>query len=56
MERKDSVLRSFDDSRKEVEEKLYNQKRAVKGDAYIKSLREKSFVKILNADPLGFNK
>jgi len=56
VEKKDSFLRSFDDSRKEVEEKLYNQKRAVKGEAYVKSLREKSFVKILNPDPLGFNK
>ena len=55
-ERTDSALRSFDEARKEVEEKLYNQKRAVKGDAYLKTLREKSFVKILNPDPLGFNK
>jgi peptidyl-prolyl cis-trans isomerase SurA len=55
-ERTDSVLRSFDEARKEVEEKLYNEKRAIKGDAYLKTLREKSFVKILNPDPLGFNK
>jgi len=55
-ERTDSFLRPFDEARKEVEEKLYNQKRAVKGDAYLKTLREKSFVKILNPDPLGFNK
>jgi parvulin-like peptidyl-prolyl isomerase len=56
VEKKDSFLRSFDDSRKQVEDKLYNQKRAVKGEAYVKSLREKSFVKILNPDPLGFGK
>lgn len=56
VERTDSFLRSFDEARKEVEEKLYNQKRAIKGDAYLKALREKSFVKILNPDPLGFNK
>jgi parvulin-like peptidyl-prolyl isomerase len=56
VERKDSFLRSFDDSRKEVETKLYNEKRAVKGEAYIKTLRDKSFVKILNPDPLGFGK
>ena len=55
-ERTDSFLRSFDEARKEVEEKLYNEKRTVKGDAYLKTLREKSFVKILNPDPLGFNK
>ncbi len=56
VEKTDSFLRPFDEARKEVEEKLYNEKRAVKGDAYIKTLREKSFVKILNPDPLGFNK
>jgi peptidyl-prolyl cis-trans isomerase SurA len=56
VERTDSFLRPFDEARKEVEEKLYNQKRTVKGDAYLKTLREKSFVKILNPDPLGFNK
>jgi peptidyl-prolyl cis-trans isomerase SurA len=55
-EKTDSFLRPFDEARKEVEEKLYNQRRAVKGEAYIKDLREKSFVKILNPDPLGFNK
>jgi len=55
-EKTDSALRSFDEARKEVEDKLYNQKRAVKGDAYLKTLREKSFVKILSPDPLGFNK
>jgi peptidyl-prolyl cis-trans isomerase SurA len=56
VERTDSFLRPFDESRKEVEEKLYNEKRTIKGDAYLKTLREKSFVKILNPDPLGFNK
>jgi parvulin-like peptidyl-prolyl isomerase len=56
VEKTDSFLRSFDEARKEVEEKLYNQKRAVKSEAYLKTLREKSFVKILNPDPLGFDK
>jgi parvulin-like peptidyl-prolyl isomerase len=55
-EKTDSALRPFDEARKEVEERIYNQKRAVKGEAYIKTLREKSFVKVLNPDPLGFNK
>jgi len=56
VEKTDSFLRPFEEARKEVEEKIYNQRRAVKGEAYIKNLREKSFVKILNPDPLGFNK
>jgi parvulin-like peptidyl-prolyl isomerase len=53
VEKKDSFVRPFEDARKEVEDKLYNQKAADKGDAYIKTLRDKSFVKIINPDPLG---
>jgi len=56
VERKDSFLRPFEDARREVEEKLFNEKRAVKAEAYLKTLREKSFVKIVNPDPLGINK
>jgi peptidyl-prolyl cis-trans isomerase SurA len=56
VERKDSHLLPFEDARSQVEEKLYNQKRAVKGEAYMKTLRDEAYVKILNPDPLGFNK
>ncbi len=56
VEKKDSYVRSFEDARKEVEEKLFSEKRAVKGEAYIKTLRERSYVKILNPDPLGLGK
>lgn len=51
-EKKDSALRPFDDVRKEVEEKIFAGKRAVKGDAYVKTLRERSYVRILKPDPL----
>ena len=52
VEKKDSFLRPFEDARKEVEEKIYNRKRAEKGDVYIKTLRERSYVRILKPDPL----
>jgi parvulin-like peptidyl-prolyl isomerase len=52
VEKKDSALRPFEDARKEVEEKIYNRKRAEKGDVYIKTLRERSYVRILKPDPL----
>ena len=52
VEKKDSFLRPFEDARKEVEEKIYNRKRAEKGDAYIKTLRERSYVRILKPDPI----
>jgi parvulin-like peptidyl-prolyl isomerase len=51
-EKKESALRTFDEARKEVEDKLYNQKRAVKSGEYVKKLREQSYVKILKPDPL----
>jgi len=56
VEKKDSFLRPFEDARREVEDKLFNGKRAVKTEAFIKTLREKSYVKIVNPDPLGFNR
>ena len=56
VEKKDSFLRPFEDARKEVEEKIFNDKRAVKAEAFIKTLREQGYVKILKPDPLGLNK
>lgn len=52
VEKKDSFLRPFEDARKEVEEKIYEEKRTVKGDAYVKTLRERSYIKILKPEPL----
>lgn len=52
VEKKDSHLRSFDEARGEVEQKIFGQKAAVKEEAYLKDLRAKSFVKIVN-DPFG---
>ncbi len=56
VEKKDSHLLPFDEARSRVEERLYGEKRAVKGEAYIKTLRERSYVKILKPDPLGLDK
>lgn len=51
--KKPSALRAFEDARREVEDKLYNEKRAVKTEAYLKDLRARSYVKVLKPDPLG---
>jgi len=53
VEKKDSFLRPFEDARKEVEQRIFGEKAAAKDAAYVKTLRERSFVKILNPDPLG---
>ncbi len=55
-EKKDRFLRPFEDARREVEERIFNEKRAVKTEAFIKTLREQGYVKILDPDPLGFSK
>ena len=52
VDKKDSHLRPFDEARSEVEQKIFGQKAAVKEEAYLKDLRAKSFVKIVN-DPFG---
>jgi len=51
-ELKPSALRPFEEARSQVEDKLYNQKRMVKSQEYVKTLRERSYVKILRPDPL----
>ena len=51
-DRKESFLRPFDDVKKDVEEKLFTEKKKTKVDAYLKALREKSFIKILKPNPL----
>jgi parvulin-like peptidyl-prolyl isomerase len=56
VEKKDSFIRPFEDARREVEEKIFNAKRAVKTETFVKTLRDKSYVKIVNPDPLGFSK
>ena len=51
-EKKESALRPFEEARREVEDKLFNERRTVKGLEYIKKLREQSYVKVLKPDPL----
>jgi peptidyl-prolyl cis-trans isomerase SurA len=53
-ERKDSYLRTFDDARTEVQEKLMAEKRQKKSDEYVASLREQSYIKILKPNPLDY--
>ncbi|HPW19164.1 MAG TPA: peptidyl-prolyl cis-trans isomerase [Candidatus Aminicenantes bacterium] len=47
-----SALRPFDEARAQVAEKLHNEKMSVKSQEYLKTLRERSYVKILRPDPL----
>ena len=51
-EKKESRLKSFEEARKEIEEKLFNQKSQKGLEKYLKELKEKSFIKILKPNPL----
>lgn len=53
-EKKESRLMTFEEVKKNVEEKLYAQKRDKKLEEYLKGLRERSYVKILKPNPLDF--
>jgi len=55
-EKKDSFLRPFEEAKQEVEQRIYAEKRAVKTEEFLKTLRERSYIKILKADPLGLDK
>lgn len=52
-EKKESYQKSFEEARKDIEEKLFQQKRQKKIEEYIKKLREESYIKILKTNPLN---
>lgn len=52
-EKKESRLKPFDEVKKEVEERIYAGIKQKKLEEYIKTLKEKSYIKILNPNPLA---
>lgn len=52
-ERKESRLKTFDEVKKDVDEKLFAEKKQAKLNEFLKTLREKSYIKVLNPNPLG---
>jgi len=53
-EKKESRLKTFEESREEIQQKLINEKRQKKTEEFLKELREKSFIKILKPNPLDY--
>jgi len=51
-EKKDSRLKTFEESRKSIEERIYNQKQAVELDKFLVELKKKSYIKILRPEPI----
>ncbi len=54
-EKKEAYLKSFEEVRKDIQEKLFAQKRKKQLDKFLKELKEKSYIKVLNPNPLGFD-
>ena len=51
-EKKDSRLKTFEESRKSIEERIYNQKQTVEFDKFLVELKKKSYIKILRPEPI----
>lgn len=54
--RQESRIKSFDESRDEIQEKMYNEQMQIKLEEYLKELKDKSYIKILISDPLEYGK
>jgi peptidyl-prolyl cis-trans isomerase SurA len=54
VEKKEARLKPFEEARDDIERKLLAEKGQVKFEEFMKELREKSYIKILNPNPLGF--
>lgn len=53
-ERKESRMKSFEEVKKEIGQKLFAEETQKKQGKYIKDLRARSYIKILNPNPLEF--
>jgi parvulin-like peptidyl-prolyl isomerase len=54
VEKKEARLKPFEEARGDIEKKLLAEKTQVKFEEFMKELRERSYVKILNPNPLDF--
>jgi parvulin-like peptidyl-prolyl isomerase len=51
-EKKESRLLSFEEAKKTIEEKIFNERKTSKLNEFLKELKQKSYIKIVNSDPL----
>jgi peptidyl-prolyl cis-trans isomerase SurA len=52
-EKRESRPRTFEEVKKDIEQKLFLEQRAKKLDEYMKRVKEKSYIKVINPNPLG---
>jgi parvulin-like peptidyl-prolyl isomerase len=51
-DKKESRLKTFEESRRAIEDRIYNQKQAVELDKFLVGLKKKSYIKILKPEPI----
>lgn len=54
VEKKEARLKPFEEARDDIERRLLGEKAQVKFEEFMKELKEKSYIKILNPNPLDF--
>jgi peptidyl-prolyl cis-trans isomerase SurA len=52
-DKKDSKLLTFEEARKQIEERTYGEKQAAKIAQFLDTLKKKSYIKILKPNPIG---
>lgn len=52
-EKRASRLQTFEEVKREIEEKIFQEKKRKKLDEFLKNLKEKSYIKIVKPNPLG---
>ena len=54
VEKKEARLKPFEEARDDIEKRLLGEKAQLKFEEFMKELKEKSYIRILNPNPLGF--
>ncbi len=54
VEKKEARVKPFEEARDDIEKKLLGEKTQVKLEEFMKELKDKSYIKILNPNPLDF--
>ena len=53
-EKKEARLKEFEEARRDIEQRIFAEKAQEKFEEFMKELRERSYIKILNPNPLDF--
>jgi peptidyl-prolyl cis-trans isomerase SurA len=52
-DKKDSRTRTFEESKREIEQRMMSERQAAKLDEFLKTIKKRNYIKILKPNPLG---